>query len=83
VSVRAAVERELASLGTGETALGAGALVLAERLDDRETNSSAVPAYQRELRETLAALRVLAAVGEGDRMTEFERRLEERKKRSA
>lgn len=49
-------------------------MVLAARLDDPGTNGSAVPAYQRELRETFAVLRAAAEGSTVDRMTEFERR---------
>jgi hypothetical protein len=72
VSVADAVWRELRALGAEDSALGAGAVVLAQRLDDPATSSSALPAYQRELRETLAVLHLAADESGADRMTAFE-----------
>jgi hypothetical protein len=83
VKVVTAVRRELRELGQLGSALGAGAVVLAKRLEDPETNSSAVPAYQRELRETMAVLRRVQAGGEQDRMSEFEQRARDRDRKRA
>jgi hypothetical protein len=83
VKVVTALRRELRDLGQSESTLGAGALALARRLDDPETVSSSVPAYQRELRETLAQLRADAAPQDVDRMSEFEQRQRARDERQA
>ena len=80
VSVSKALERELKAMPAavrGSTLAGS-ALALAKMLDDAETADTARTSAARELRETLSVLREQAAPAQEDRMTEFERRRDQR-----
>jgi hypothetical protein len=78
--VTEALRRELdGALGSvKDSTLAGSALALAAMLDDPGTGATARVVAARELRETLAVLRERAEPGRVDRMTEFERRRDER-----
>lgn len=80
MKTEAALRRELKALpqDVATSALAASALALARRLDSPKTSSAAAAALGREIRETRALLLAAATETETDRMTEFERRRDQR-----
>lgn len=82
MGVTAAVRATLENIGKTDTALGASALVLAERLDREGTADTAVAAMTKELRATLAEL-TKDAPAKGDPVDELRQRREKRRARSA
>jgi hypothetical protein len=79
VKVATALRRELRAMeSVKDSTLASSALALAKMLDEPGTAATARVVAARELRETLAVLRERAEPGRVDRMTEFERRRDER-----
>lgn len=79
MGVADSVRATLTAIGKTDTALGASALVLAERLDRKTTADTAVAAMTKELRATLAEL-TKDAPAKGDPVDELRERRERRRR---